>query len=105
MAGNVSEADEAKRKRNTRIKWALEQLPPRQRLIIILRFYLDMSQQDVGERLGIGYEDVRAVNPLIVYCSISGYGSDGPYRERPGYDTIGQAMGGLLGAVLLKRGR
>ena len=41
----------------------------------------------VVERLGIGYEDVRAINPRIVYCSLSGYGQDGPYRERAGHDV------------------
>jgi crotonobetainyl-CoA:carnitine CoA-transferase CaiB-like acyl-CoA transferase len=46
--------------------------------------------------LGIGYETVRARNPRIVYCSISGFGSEGPYVQLPAYDTIGQAMGGLL---------
>jgi len=51
------------------------------------------------ERMGIGYEAVRAVNARIVYCSVSGYGSDGPYSDRPGYDTIGQAMGGLLSVL------
>ena len=48
------------------------------------------------ERLGIGYEDLRKVNPHLVYASISGFGQTGPYRSRPGYDIIGQAMGGLL---------
>ena len=51
------------------------------------------------DRIGLGYEAVRAVNDKIVYCSISGYGSDGPYKDRPGYDTIGQAMGGLLSVL------
>ena len=46
--------------------------------------------------LGIGHETVRARNPRIVYCSISGFGSEGPYAQLPAYDTIGQAMGGLL---------
>ena len=49
-----------------------------------------------SDGLGIGYETVRARNPNIVYCSISGFGSDGPYTDLPAYDTIGQAMGGLL---------
>ena len=46
--------------------------------------------------LGIGYETVHARNPRIVYCSISGFGSEGPYVQLPAFDTIGQAMGGLL---------
>ncbi len=48
------------------------------------------------DRLGLGYEAIRAVNPGIVYASISGFGQYGPYRDRPGYDIIGQAMGGLM---------
>jgi formyl-CoA transferase len=51
---------------------------------------------DVKDRLGIGYEAMRAVNPRIVYASISGFGQDGPYRERPGFDQIAQGMGGLM---------
>ena len=53
----------------------------------------------VAERLGFGYETVRGWNPQLVYCSISGFGSHGPYRDRPGYDTVGQAMSGLLGLL------
>ena len=48
------------------------------------------------EKRGLGYAAVRALNPKIVYCSISGFGQQGPYRDLPGYDTIGQAMSGLL---------
>jgi formyl-CoA transferase len=48
------------------------------------------------ERLGLGYERLREANPRLVYAAISGFGQYGPYRERPGYDIIGQAMGGLL---------
>jgi crotonobetainyl-CoA:carnitine CoA-transferase CaiB-like acyl-CoA transferase len=48
------------------------------------------------ERLGLGYEDVREFNPKIIYASISGFGQYGPYKDRPGYDIIGQAMGGLM---------
>ena len=51
---------------------------------------------DVKERLGIGYGAVRAVNPRLVYASISGFGEDGPYRMRPGFDQIAQGMGGLM---------
>lgn len=51
---------------------------------------------DVKDRLGIGYEAMRAVNPRLVYASISGFGEDGPYRMRPGFDQIAQGMGGLM---------
>ena len=49
------------------------------------------------DKWGIGYEAVRQVNPGIVYCSISGYGQNGPYRDRPGHDINYIAIGGLLG--------
>lgn len=49
----------------------------------------------VMERLGLGYEDVQAVNPEIIYVSASGFGPDGPYAERPGQDLLLQAMSGL----------
>jgi formyl-CoA transferase len=48
------------------------------------------------ERHGLGYEALRRLNPKIIYCSISGFGQEGPYRDRPGYDTVGQALSGLL---------
>ena len=51
---------------------------------------------DVKHRLGIDYEQLRALNPRLVYASISGFGQDGPYRERPGFDQIAQGMGGLM---------
>jgi crotonobetainyl-CoA:carnitine CoA-transferase CaiB-like acyl-CoA transferase len=51
---------------------------------------------DVKYRLGIDYETMRAINPRIVYASISGFGQDGPYRNRPGLDQIAQGMGGLM---------
>ena len=50
----------------------------------------------VMEKRGLGYDDVKKLNPKIVYCSISGFGPTGPYRDMPGYDTIGQARSGLL---------
>jgi formyl-CoA transferase len=51
---------------------------------------------DVKRRLGIGYDEVKAINPRIVYASISGFGQDGPYSKRPGFDQIAQGMGGLM---------
>jgi len=51
---------------------------------------------DVKFRLGVDYESLRTINPRIVYASISGFGQDGPYRDRPGFDQIAQGMGGLM---------
>ena len=45
---------------------------------------------------GLGYEELRASNPSLVYCSVTGFGQDGPYAPRPGYDFIFQGMGGLM---------
>jgi crotonobetainyl-CoA:carnitine CoA-transferase CaiB-like acyl-CoA transferase len=48
-------------------------------------------------KYGLGYADLQALNPRLIYCSITGYGQDGPYAGRPGYDFIVQGMGGLMG--------
>src|SRR5262249_38972352 len=48
------------------------------------------------ERLGLGYEAIRKLNPKLVYCSISGFGQTGPERERAGYDAMMQGEGGLM---------
>ncbi|MGI9506696.1 MAG: CaiB/BaiF CoA transferase family protein, partial [Geminicoccaceae bacterium] len=50
----------------------------------------------VKERLGIDYPSLKAVNPKIILASISGFGQDGPYAQRPGFDQIAQGMGGLM---------
>jgi crotonobetainyl-CoA:carnitine CoA-transferase CaiB-like acyl-CoA transferase len=57
---------------------------------------------DVKFRLGIDYETLKAVNPRIVYASISGFGQTGPYSERPGFDQVAQGMGGLMSITGLK---
>ena len=48
------------------------------------------------EKLGLGYEALRAVNPRLIYCSISGYGRTGPYADKGGFDLIAQGMSGLM---------
>jgi crotonobetainyl-CoA:carnitine CoA-transferase CaiB-like acyl-CoA transferase len=50
----------------------------------------------VKKRLGIDYKTLRRINPRLIYASISGFGQDGPYAERPGFDQIAQGMGGLM---------
>lgn len=50
----------------------------------------------VADRLGIGYDDVRAVNPRIIYCAATGYGQDGPYAQRAGHDLNYQALTGAI---------
>jgi formyl-CoA transferase len=51
------------------------------------------------DRIGLTYEQASKDNPRLVWCSITGFGSSGPYAARPGYDTVGQAMSGLLSLV------
>jgi crotonobetainyl-CoA:carnitine CoA-transferase CaiB-like acyl-CoA transferase len=51
---------------------------------------------DVTARLGIDYAVLRSINPRLIYASISGFGDDGPYKDRPGFDQIAQGMGGLM---------
>ena len=51
---------------------------------------------DVKHRLGVDYESLSAINPRLIYGSISGFGQDGPYHGRPGFDQIAQGMGGLM---------
>lgn len=50
----------------------------------------------VFEKLGLGYKEVSRLNPRIIYASLSGFGQTGPYRNQPAFDTIAQAMGGLV---------
>ena len=51
---------------------------------------------NVKKRLGIDYEDLKPLNPRLVYASISGFGQTGPYKDRPGYDQVAQGLGGLM---------
>jgi crotonobetainyl-CoA:carnitine CoA-transferase CaiB-like acyl-CoA transferase len=60
---------------------------------------VENNRAGVMDRLGLGYDAVRAVNPRIIYASISGFGQTGPYRERGGYDTIAQGMSGIMSAT------
>jgi crotonobetainyl-CoA:carnitine CoA-transferase CaiB-like acyl-CoA transferase len=66
------------------------------RLARVADVLIENFRPGVMDKRGLGYEHIRAINPKIVYCSISGFGPTGPYRDMPGYDTIGQARSGLL---------
>ena len=48
------------------------------------------------DKLGFGYDDVKKINSKIIYCSITGFGSEGPYSKRGGFDLIAQGMSGLM---------
>ena len=58
--------------------------------------FVENFRPGTAERLGLGYDALRALNPRLVYCSISAFGQSGPYANKPGFDTLGQAMSGLL---------
>ena len=57
---------------------------------------IENFRPDVKKRLGIDYDSLKKLNPGLVYASISGFGQDGPYAKRPGFDQIAQGLGGLM---------
>ena len=57
---------------------------------------MENMRPGVVERLGVDYATLREVNPRLIYCSVTAFGSDGPYRERPGFDPLIQAMSGVM---------
>ncbi|MCA0419516.1 MAG: CoA transferase [Proteobacteria bacterium] len=76
---------------------ALAQLTP---LIAKADILIEQFRPGVMERLGFGYEALKALNPRLIYCSISGYGQHGPRAQEAGHDINYQALGGLLGQSL-----
>ena len=66
------------------------------RLVAKADVIVENFRPDVKDKLGIDYASMRAINPRLVYASISGFGQDGPYAKRPGFDQIAQGMGGLM---------
>jgi crotonobetainyl-CoA:carnitine CoA-transferase CaiB-like acyl-CoA transferase len=58
--------------------------------------FVENFRPGTAERLGLGYDSLSALNPRLIYCSITAFGQSGPYAEKPGFDTLGQAMSGLL---------
>ncbi|MEX2495566.1 MAG: CoA transferase [Woeseia sp.] len=57
------------------------------------------------ERLGLGYETLKTINPGLIYCEISGFGRTGPYADKGGYDVVAQAMGGIMSVTGEREGR
>jgi formyl-CoA transferase len=57
---------------------------------------LENFRPETRRKLGLGYEELSQLNPRLIHCSITGYGQEGPYRDKPGFDTIGQALSGML---------
>jgi crotonobetainyl-CoA:carnitine CoA-transferase CaiB-like acyl-CoA transferase len=67
--------------------------------------FIEAFRPGVMQRLGIGYETLRNRNPAIVYCSLSGFGQDGPYRDKPAHDLAVQAIGGVQSLTTDQAGR
>jgi crotonobetainyl-CoA:carnitine CoA-transferase CaiB-like acyl-CoA transferase len=67
-----------------------------QRLAKTADVFVQNYRPGVAERLGLGWEALHAVNPRLVYCSVSGFGGTGPYAPRGGYDLIAQGMSGII---------
>ncbi len=74
--------------------------PEGQQLVRELAAQVDVLLENykVGDlaRYGLGYEDLARINPGLIYCSVTGFGQTGPYKDRPGYDFMAQGMGGLM---------
>jgi crotonobetainyl-CoA:carnitine CoA-transferase CaiB-like acyl-CoA transferase len=66
------------------------------RLVKTADVLVENYRPGVMERLGVGYEDLRAVNPALIYCAISGFGQDGPMKDAPAYDQIIQGLSGMM---------
>lgn len=67
------------------------------KLVQVSDIFIENFRTGVLDKMGLGYEALTQENPGLIYCSVSGYGRTGPYQERPGYDAIVQAEGGLMG--------
>lgn len=66
------------------------------RLIQNADIFLENFAAGVAKRLGLSYEELQAINPRLIYCSLSGYGQDGPYRDVKAYDLLIQGEGGVI---------
>src|SRR5256714_2555470 len=69
------------------------------RLVATADVLVENYRPRVAERLAVDYETLSAINPRLIYCSISGFGQTGPYADRGGYDLIAQGMSGIMSAT------
>jgi crotonobetainyl-CoA:carnitine CoA-transferase CaiB-like acyl-CoA transferase len=69
-------------------------------LVGVADVFIQNFRPGTAERLGAGVQRLRGINPRLVYCSISGFGSSGPYVDRPSYDSVAQALSGFLSVVV-----
>jgi len=74
-------------------------LPILLKLLESADIFLENFRPPTRTSLGLDYEELSKLNPKLIHCSISGYGQNGPYRDRPGFDTIGQALSGMMSLV------
>jgi crotonobetainyl-CoA:carnitine CoA-transferase CaiB-like acyl-CoA transferase len=100
MTGPRDGADMLNLHRNKRLL-TLDLKAPRglevlKRLVRTADVLVENYRPDVKSRLGLDYDTLAAINPRIVLASLSGFGQDGPYRDRPGFDQIAQGMSGLM---------
>jgi crotonobetainyl-CoA:carnitine CoA-transferase CaiB-like acyl-CoA transferase len=68
-------------------------------LLATADIFLENFRPPTRKNLGLDYEELAKLNPNLIHCSISGYGQSGPYRDKPGFDTIGQALSGMMSLV------
>ena len=69
------------------------------RLLATADIFLENFRPHTRAKLGLDYDELAKLNPKLIHCSISGYGQSGPYRDKPGFDTIGQALSGMMSLV------
>ena len=69
------------------------------KLLATADIFLENFRPPTRAKFGLDYEELSKLNPKLIHCSISGYGQSGPYRDKPGFDTIGQALSGMMSLV------
>lgn len=69
------------------------------KLLAAADILLENFRPPTRAKLRLDYDELAKLNPKLIHCSISGYGQSGPYRDKPGFDTIGQALGGMMSLV------